>query len=63
VIGISIAFILAFTLFPAALMLMPKQKHESSGEFTATIMVSVAQFIQNHSRAVLFLFIVLAGVG
>ncbi|MFT5225348.1 MAG: putative RND superfamily exporter protein [Polaribacter sp.] len=63
VIGISIAFILAFTLFPAALMLMPKQKHESSGEFTANIMVSVAEFIQNHSKASLLLFIVLAGVG
>jgi predicted RND superfamily exporter protein len=63
VIGILIAFILAFTLFPAALMLMPKQKHESSGEFTATIMVSVAEFIQNHSKAALLLFIVLAGVG
>ena len=63
VIGISISFVLAFTLFPAALMLLPKQKHESTGEFTATIMVSVAQFIQNHSKATLLFFIVLAGIG
>lgn len=63
VIGISISFVLAFTLFPAALMLLPKQKHESTGELTATIMVSVAQFIQNHSKATLLLFVVLAGIG
>ncbi|MFT6373259.1 MAG: putative RND superfamily exporter protein [Gammaproteobacteria bacterium] len=63
VIGISISFVLAFTLFPAALMLLPKQKHESTGEFTATIMLSIAQFIQNHSKATLLLFIVLAGIG
>lgn len=63
VIGISISFVLAFTLFPAALMLLPKQKHESTGEFTATIMVSVAEFIQNHSKATLLLFVVIAGIG
>lgn len=63
VIGISISFFLAFTLFPAALMLLPKQQHESKGNFTATIMTSVAQFIQNHSKATLLLFIVLAGIG
>ena len=63
VIGISISFILAFTLFPAALMLLPKQKHESTGEFTATIMASIANFIQNHSKATLLLFVVIAGVG
>lgn len=63
VIGISISFILAFTLFPASLMLMPKQKHESSGKLTATIMVSVAEFIRDHSKATLLLFVVLAGIG
>jgi predicted RND superfamily exporter protein len=63
VIGISIAFILAFTLFPAALMSITKQKHKSSGEFNATIMISVAELIQNYSKAVLLLFIVLAGIG
>jgi len=63
VIGISISFVLAFTLFPAALMLLPKQKHESTGEFTAAIMVSISQFIQNHSKATLLLFVVLAGIG
>jgi predicted RND superfamily exporter protein len=63
VIGISISFILAFTLFPAALMLMPKQKYEASGEFTRAMMTSIAQFIHDHSKATLFLFIVLAGIG
>jgi predicted RND superfamily exporter protein len=63
VIGISISFVLAFTLFPAALMLLPKQKHESTGEFTATIMASIAKFIQNHSKTTLLLFVVLAGIG
>lgn len=63
VIGISISFVLAFTLFPAALMLLPKQKHQSTGQLTATIMVSVAQFIQNHTKATLLFFIVLTGIG
>lgn len=63
VIGISISFVLAFTLFPAALMLLPKQKHVSTGEFTAAIMLSIAQFIQSHSKATLLLFVVLAGIG
>ena len=63
VIGISISFLLAFTLFPAVLMLMPKQKHESTGELTAAIMVSIAEFIRNHSKSTLLLFVVLAGIG
>ncbi len=63
VIGISISFVLAFTLFPAALMLLPKQKHDSTGEFTATIMVSIAEFIQHYSKATLLLFIIIAGIG
>jgi predicted RND superfamily exporter protein len=63
VIGISISFVLAFTLFPAALMLLPKQKHDSTGEFTATIMVSIAEFIQHYSKATLLLFLIIAGIG
>jgi predicted RND superfamily exporter protein len=63
VIGISISFVLAFTLFPAALILLPKQKHDSTGEFTATIMVSIAEFIQHYSKATLLLFLIIAGIG
>lgn len=63
VIGIAISFVLAFTLFPAALMLLPKQKYESTGEFTAAIMTSIAKFIENHSKATLLLFVVIAGIG
>jgi predicted RND superfamily exporter protein len=42
---------------------MPKQKYEASGEFTRAMMTSIAQFIHDHSKATLFLFIVLAGIG
>lgn len=63
VIGITISFILAFTLFPAALMLMPRRDLKSKNEVTGKITASIANFIQRHSKATLFLFVILAGVG
>ncbi len=63
VIGISISFILAFTLFPAALILMRRLNHESSAGFTTGVIGSLANFIHRNSNLTLLLFVVLAGIG
>lgn len=63
VIGITISFVLAFTLFPAALMLMPRRDLKSKNDVTGKITASIASFIQRHSQATLFLFAILAAVG
>ncbi len=63
VIGITISFILAFTLFPAALILMQRLNHESSAGFTTGIISSLANFIHRNSNFTLLLFVVLAGIG
>ncbi len=63
VIGITISFILAFTLFPAALILMRRLNHESSAGFTTGIISSLANFIHRNSNFTLLLFVVLAGIG
>ena len=63
VIGISISFILAFTLFPAALILMKRSSHESKAGFTTGVISSLANFIQRNSNLTLLLFIVLAAIG
>ena len=63
VIGISISFVLAFTLFPAALILMPRVSHESNAGFTTGIISSLANFVHHKRNLTLVLFIVLAGIG
>jgi len=63
VIGISISFMLAFTLFPAALILMPRVNHESNAGFTTSIISALANFVHHKRNLTLLLFIVLAGVG
>ncbi len=63
VIGISISFILAFTLFPAALVLMPRQNHNSSASITAGIISALANFVHRRRNFTLLLFVVLAAIG
>lgn len=63
VIGITISFILAFTLFPAALVLMPRQNHTSSASITTGIISALANFIQRRRNFTLLLFAVLAAIG
>lgn len=63
VIGITISFILAFTLFPAALVLMPRQNHTSSASITTGIISALANFIQRRRNFTLLLFAVLAVIG
>ncbi|MCH7882457.1 MAG: RND family transporter [Proteobacteria bacterium] len=63
VIGITISFVLAFTLFPAALILMPRLDQRSGKDLTGKITASLAHFIQHHSKATLLLFAVLTAIG
>jgi hypothetical protein len=63
VIGITISFVLAFTLFPAALILMSRLDQTPGKSVTGTITTSLAHFIQRHSRATLVLFGILALIG
>jgi len=56
VIGISISFVLAFTLFPAALMLLPRLETGESRDVTGRITGGIADFIQHRTRASLALF-------
>ncbi len=63
VIGITIAFILTFTLFPAMLLLLkpgaPAELHDTTGAVT----LYLASFIQKHRKTTLISFISLAVLG
>ncbi len=59
VIGISISFLLAFTFFPAALMLLPRLDAVGKSDVTGKITTGIADFIQHKTRATLILFAVL----
>jgi hypothetical protein len=63
VIGISISFVLAFTLFPAALILMSRLDQPQGKSVTDKITTSLAHFIQRHNKATLVLFGILALIG
>ncbi len=63
VIGISISFVLAFTLFPAVLVLLPRQDHSSKLSLTTGIINSLANFIHQRRNMTLALFILLAFIG
>jgi predicted RND superfamily exporter protein len=62
-IGIVIAFIAAFTFFPAALMLLEPGTPRSRNDVTAAITRFFASLIQRHSRATLGVFVVLVVIG
>ena len=59
IIGISVSFILAFTLFPAALMLLPRLDSLPGRDLTGKVTTGIADFIQHRTRATLTLFVVL----
>jgi len=63
VIGISISFVLAFTLFPAALILMSRLDQTPGESVTGKITTSLAHFIQRHNKATLVLFGILTLIG
>ena len=57
IIGISVSFVLAFTLFPAALMLLQRLDSQASKDLTGKITGAIADFIQHRTRATLLLFL------
>jgi len=57
IIGISVSFVLAFTLFPAALMLLPRIDSLASKDLTGKVTSAIADFIQHRTRATLLLFL------
>jgi len=57
IIGISVSFVLAFTLFPAALMLLTRIDSLPSKDFTGKVTSGIADFIQHRTRATLLLFL------
>ncbi len=63
VIGISISFILAFTLFPAVLVLLPRQNHSSKLSLTTGIINTLANFVHHRRHLTLALFVLLATIG
>jgi hypothetical protein len=62
VIGITVSFLLAFTLFPAALMLLPRLNTPVTQDMTGAITSGIANFIQHRTRAALMLFVALAAI-
>ncbi|HEY9053077.1 MAG TPA: MMPL family transporter [Gammaproteobacteria bacterium] len=66
VIGISVAFVLTFTFFPASMMLFKSGQPDSLRNITGAITGFFAQLIQQHSAAVLLvygLFITISIIG
>ena len=59
VVGIGFAFVLAFTFFPAALMLFDPPKPKRLGRFTARITSSLAHLVRLHGSRVFGAFAVL----
>jgi predicted RND superfamily exporter protein len=57
VIGISVSFVLAFTLFPAALMLLPRVEGLAGKDLTGRVTAAIAHFIQYRTRATLIIFV------
>jgi len=62
VIGITLSFVLAFTLFPAALMLLPRIESRVRNDYTGKITGAIADFIQHRSLATLLISISLIAV-
>ncbi len=56
-IGISMSFLLAFTLFPAALMLLKPKRSVFKHDITGAITGVIARLIEHHSNATLLLFL------
>ena len=60
VMGVAIAFILSFTLFPAALVMLEPGEPRSRHDLTAAITAFFARLITRHSKATLLAFAILA---
>jgi len=62
-IGIVVAFVYSFTLFPAALMLLQPGKPRSRDDLTAAITRFFARLIRRHANKTLLVFSLLALIG
>lgn len=60
VMGVAIAFILSFTLFPATLVMLEPGEPRSRNDLTASITAFFAKLVTRHSKATLLAFAVLA---
>ena len=58
-IGLAFAFLTAFTIFPAILMLLPKPKPRRDIDLTQRITSFFARYIQKNRHPILFLFVVM----
>ena len=56
IIGITISFVLAFTLFPAVLLLMSRLDGTSRTDFTGRVTGGIAHFIQHKTNIALMIF-------
>ncbi len=63
VIGISLSFILAFTIFPAALMLLPRLESPLEKDLTGRVTSGIARFIHDRTRATLVIFAAMIVIG
>jgi predicted RND superfamily exporter protein len=59
-IGIAVAFLLSFILFPAELMLLKPAKLKFRQDFTGRITHTFANLVEYHGKKTLFLFLVMA---
>jgi len=61
-IGISMSFIIAFTLFPAMLALLPQTQHTFKGDITSAITSYFAKLIQRFDKHVFIIFLVVSAI-
>ena len=59
IIGIAISFILAFSLFPAALLLLPRLESVARADFTGRMTRGIGDFIHQRTTASLLIFAML----
>ena len=57
VLGITLSFILAFTVFPALLALLPRIETKVRHDLTGRVTMGIADFIQHRTRATLLIFL------
>ncbi len=62
-IGIVIAFVFSFTLFPAALMLLTPGEPRSRNDATAAITAFFARLIRKQGKATVFVFVLVFAIG
>ncbi|MFT5504735.1 MAG: putative RND superfamily exporter protein [Gammaproteobacteria bacterium] len=62
VLGIIISMVLAFTLFPAVLVMLPRLNTETNSDVTGNITASIARFIEHKTATSVLFFLMLIGI-